>query len=623
MKTNNLQNLLGGGLKDNLKIIFTLGFFVLVFLLAPKANAQSSYWKNYFSIEEKKAVQKNAEKYTREQIESKSTAWKGLIRSYNIKNGTIEDDDIKDNGIGTDKISGLGDYIDGKISGSSTPQTPQDFSADNLTGSYAALDGSQITNLNPTNISSGIFSWASGQTFPADKLTGTLPALNGSQLTNLNPSNITGSGNLNIGNGDLFLDDASGNVGIGTTSPSYPFQITNTRNIPVGTLLRSGQININATTQAGDINVQGTRALEINTNLYGTYDTGTLSGVYSNVYNNQTAGNITHEIALVGNTWNKSTGTVLGMYPIYGKIFQDAAGTITDAATIQAASSNISAGIVTSLNGLSVSKPNVTGTGSVTNFYGIKTAYSTSNVATNNNIDLSINGNPVGPVNAAIYVNAGANPSYFYSPSTFVKTTISGNATAANYTGLTVQAVQANSGAYQTNGTFSEAVSNVSSGTLSELRGVWGQARHGNTGTITAAYGLFSSISNASSGTIANSYGAYISTPTNPGGGIITRNIGLFIASQNVGNSNWAIYQPEATDKNYFAGSVGVGVASPVAKLDVDGEIKMKIESAQPFACDATHNGTIALTSGYRTCVCKGGSTTWVFTTDGTTSCTW
>ena len=73
----------------------------------------------------------------------------------------------------------------------------------------------------------------------------------------------------------------------------------------------------------------------------------------------------------------------------------------------------------------------------------------------------------------------------------------------------------------------------------------------------------------------------------------------------------------------FMGGNVGIGTTTPVAALDVSGQVKIQKSSSQPFACDATHDGTIALTSGYRTCVCNGGSTTWVFTTDGTTTCTW
>ncbi|NCA93768.1 MAG: hypothetical protein EOM84_01175 [Sphingobacteriia bacterium] len=150
----------------NLKRTLVLGFFVLAFLLSPDARAESSYWKNYFSSEERKAVVKNAEKYTIKEIKTKSKKWKGIIRGYNIKNGTISDEDIKDNGISTDKISGLRDYVNEKIQGSSTPQ---DFSADNLTGTYAALDGSQITGLNPGNISIGSLNLGGG-TFTAGAL---------------------------------------------------------------------------------------------------------------------------------------------------------------------------------------------------------------------------------------------------------------------------------------------------------------------------------------------------------------------------------------------------------------------------------------------------------------------
>jgi len=394
---------------------------------------------------------------------------------------------------------------------------------------------------------------------------------NGAVLTNpISGTGTTGyvsfwnSSTTQTGDSNLFWDNANKRLGIGTSSPSHPFQIDNTTNIPFGTLINSGRINMNATTIGGDIVTQGTRALEINTNLYGSYDAGTLSGLYSNVYNNQTSGNITHQISLVGNAWNKSTGTVLGMYPIYGKIYQDAAGVITEGATFLSQTPVISAGTVTSLNGMLINKPVISGTGVVTNYYGLKIGYSATNSATNNNIDLSINGSPTGPVNASLYINANSNPAYIYT-----KTTIGGNVTAGSYTGLSVQPVQSNSGAYQHFGLFSEATSNVSSGTLNELRGGWLQARHGNTGTVTSATGSFSSISNASSGVISNAYGSYIATPTNSGGGTITNNYGLFISDQNIGTNKWSLYQAGTSDRNYFAGSVGIGINAPTAVLNI------------------------------------------------------
>jgi hypothetical protein len=56
--------------------------------------------------------------------------------------------------------------------------------------------------------------------------------------------------------------------------------------------------------------------------------------------------------------------------------------------------------------------------------------------------------------------------------------------------------------------------------------------------------------------------------------------------------------------------------------LFVNGEINLPKNSSEPYACDSAHDGNIALTDFYVTCVCKNG-TGWVFTSDGTTACTW
>lgn len=71
------------------------------------------------------------------------------------------------------------------------------------------------------------------------------------------------------------------------------------------------------------------------------------------------------------------------------------------------------------------------------------------------------------------------------------------------------------------------------------------------------------------------------------------------------------------------SGDVGIGTVTPAAKLDVNGTMKLAKNSAQPYACDASKDAAIALTAKYTTCVCNGGTSTWVSTTDGTTACTW
>ena len=71
------------------------------------------------------------------------------------------------------------------------------------------------------------------------------------------------------------------------------------------------------------------------------------------------------------------------------------------------------------------------------------------------------------------------------------------------------------------------------------------------------------------------------------------------------------------------SGNVGIGTTAPQATLDVNGTARLAKNAAQPYACDAAHDGAIALTSGYRLCACKGGTTSWVFTSDGATGCGW
>ncbi|OYZ24215.1 MAG: hypothetical protein B7Y39_01975 [Bdellovibrio sp. 28-41-41] len=88
-----------------------------------------------------------------------------------------------------------------------------------------------------------------------------------------------------------------------------------------------------------------------------------------------------------------------------------------------------------------------------------------------------------------------------------------------------------------------------------------------------------------------------------------------------IGAGNMGVAAP--TNGAIIQGNVGIGTTSPQDKLDINGNIRVAKNSAQPYACDAAHDAVIALTSQYTTCVCKGGSTSWVRTTDGSTACTW
>lgn len=175
--------------------------------------AKSSYWKDYFSDTERKAVKHVAESYTRSQIKQKGKDWKGLFSSFHIKNGSIDDEDIKSAGLGSDKIRGLDDALGtklskdgGALSGALTWASGQTFPASNLTGTYAALDGSQITNVNPGNITSGSLNLGTGSLTSGSVSTGTVTATTGNIGTvdlgtnTITDGNLTGDWNLGSGN---------------------------------------------------------------------------------------------------------------------------------------------------------------------------------------------------------------------------------------------------------------------------------------------------------------------------------------------------------------------------------------------------------------------------------------
>ena len=98
---------------------------------------------------------------------------------------------------------------------------------------------------------------------------------------------------------------------------------------------------------------------------------------------------------------------------------------------------------------------------------------------------------------------------------------------------------------------------------------------------------------------------------------------GTYVASGNLTLDSTT----SATKGNIFinplGGRVGIGTTNPQDKLDINGNIRVAKNAAQPYACDAAHDAVLAITSGYRQCICNGGTTTWVFTSDGVTACSW
>jgi hypothetical protein len=106
------------------------------------------------------------------------------------------------------------------------------------------------------------------------------------------------------------------------------------------------------------------------------------------------------------------------------------------------------------------------------------------------------------------------------------------------------------------------------------LRTYAGINNQSDNGNLTAAYGVQSRVINYSQGTgninTARGIDVYINGDLNsPGNGGITNAYGVYIQSILNSTNTYGLYQVGSSDKNYFAGDVGIGTTSPLSKLHV------------------------------------------------------
>ncbi|EKD23892.1 MAG: cell wall surface anchor family protein [uncultured bacterium] len=121
--------------------------------------------------------------------------------------------------------------------------------------------------------------------------------------------------------------------------------------------------------------------------------------------------------------------------------------------------------------------------------------------------------------------------------------------------------------AYGNNG----LVVNETTGSIGTARGVYGYVRN-DQGTITTARAVDGTVSQSvAGGTITTGVGGYFDV--NLTAGTLTTGYGVYIASI-AGTTNYGIYQSDSTNKNYFAGNVGIGTTAPGQKLSVAGTVE-------------------------------------------------
>ena len=110
----------------------------------------------------------------------------------------------------------------------------------------------------------------------------------------------------------------------------------------------------------------------------------------------------------------------------------------------------------------------------------------------------------------------------------------------------------------------------LASGTLGTLKGISAIANNIASGTVTNAYGGYFQIGKSAGGTTTNAYGLYV---------------------DNIDATNkYAIYSADSSAVSYFAGGVGVGVTSPKTALDVSGAVRIANDTA---TCSSTIAGAI------------------------------
>ena len=695
----------------------------------------SDYWKTYFSDVEKKAVQKNAEKYTLSEIKKKSKDWHNVFTGFNIKNGSISSNDIKS--IDTGKIKNLNDTLSGKLSTSGgtlsgllTWAPEQTFNAGNLTGTYAALDGSQITGITASQTGAVPYSGATGN-------------------VDLNEKNLINLGNVGIGTtSPATLLDVVGDISLNKVNILQNHQVyvmgdslsNNTYESALTNLLGSSWnvnskgIGGNTTTQMldrfsadvivgdaeyvvilGGINdvLAGVSASTIQSNLQSMYTaahnngskviaititpfknhTSWTSGFQAvvddvNSWITSASANVDYKIDAYSILENPSdTDTLLPTYDNGDHLHLSSAGYSLLATTINegviwtpdpivknitvsgdnvSLSQSLRATDSPQFSGLAIngltSKINLAtpifGLGTISPqrtldlrasdlVLGSNDRYAGNLLVMSNDADAGINkGGSIG------LGGAYAQSSYWTFASIKGAKESSTGGEAGGYLsfwtarsdGNTFEHARMNStGFWGINTTSPATYLDINPAITLGSSGITGATFRNHLVTLSGSnpttydtiyelkLGDMQLYSTNANQTVTNSASLVtgwpwkstnvtatnihsILVPTRAGTGAVN-SYGITVNATTGSTNNYAAA--------FLGGNVGIGTTNPVATLDINGTAKLKKYIAEPFACDATHDGTTALTSTYRTCVCNGGSTTWVYTSDGTTSCVW
>jgi hypothetical protein len=286
-------------------------------------------------------------------------------------------------------------------------------------------------------------------------------------------------------------------------------------------------------------------------------------------------GSLGTAIGLYADATNSSTGTITSAYGLQTIVQNGSTGTITKGYGLQVRTP-VNDGTISTEYGVYIQAQAGTG---ITNAYGIYQA-GTSDI--NDLFGITNLSNSTGgtPVLSVTHTNTGTLSD---SGASFTVTSSPASADTQNqngiYSGLTVTN---NNDTSANISVRAQADYSGTSGTLTSLDGIQGDARNDSTGTITgaigvngitrnlgagtiqSAMGVQGAINNTGSGTITSSTDLLASSPTNNGGGTITNQYGLYIqpqASTGITNS-YGIYQAGTSDINDLFGITNLGTGT-------------------------------------------------------------
>jgi hypothetical protein len=494
----------------------------------------------------------------------------------------------------------MGTQLNGLTSGSLTLQPAAVTTNYSLT--FPGAQGGAGQTL--SNDGSGVLSWMT----PLSSSTG---FVNGGN---------TFAGNSSIGNNDNYNLDIktnntsrmtilnSGNVGIGTTTPTSRLHVSSLGNPSTSTVLPYFQAAANPTVSVnGTMNyvtvsspTTNSRELGVLDYLYITPSADLTQSLYGRVLNSVVESTNTYTIpSVLGSAtfnFNMGSGAITSM--IGGQYIASNRGTatVTNLQGLIANSTNTT-GTVTTQYGLSATASN-SSANTVTNSYGVYSTVSNSSTGTISNavslkgvlyntntgtitsaqgVEGTIQNQTTGTINTAIGLTGGVVNSNTGTVGTATGTNsyVSNGSTGAmtNATGVSASASNGGAGSISTAYGVNATVGNTTSGTITSATGTTNQVTNNANGIISTAVGTGSYINNYGTGaTITNAY-AVQAQFNSAAGNTITNAYGVYISGLGAGgtwtNTPYDIYASDVGAYNYFAGNVGIGTTIPSVKLEV------------------------------------------------------